>query len=110
MCPATPGGGTDQDFDCSYLWDGVEINLAVMEQLFEPAGLGDWDVSNDAVPTFLAMGRYDYDHPYYLWDRSRERLSPLTYRMYERSGHHPPVEQPEEFASDVLAWTVALPE
>jgi hypothetical protein len=39
-----------------------------------------------------------------------ESASPLNYRMYERSGHHPPVEQPEEFASDVLAWTAALPE
>ena len=54
------------------------------------------------------LGRYDYVAPYALWDEPRQRLSSLTYRLYERSGHTPPYEEPEAFTADLLAWAADL--
>jgi len=99
----------DYTFDCSPLWDGVDvINMAVMDQLFEPEGLGGYQVAGLASPVFLALGRYDYGVPYHVWDEPRKGLGSLRYRLYERSGHHPPYEQPSEFVADLVAWATAL--
>jgi len=97
-------GWYDFTYNCAGLWDGVEINVPVMNQLFGPDGLGGFEIGNDRVPTFLALGRHDYFCPHVHWDVSHQKLSPLTYRLYERSGHHPPFEQPAEFTADVVGW------
>ena len=98
----------DETFDCAPLWDGVDvINMAVMDQLFEPEGLGGYEVAGLAAPVFLALGRYDYGVPYFVWDEPMKGLASLSYRLYERSGHHPPYEQPSEFVADLLAWATA---
>ncbi len=94
----------DHSFDCSPLWEGAEPNLPVMDQLFEPEGLGGYEVAGLDVPVLLALGRYDYGVPSYVWDEPKKGLANLRYRLYERSGHHPPYEQPEEFVADTVAW------
>lgn len=101
-------GWYDYTFDCSPLWVGTEINTAVMRQLFEPEGLGGYQVEALDVPVFLALGRYDYGIPYYLWDRPKTKLSSLRYRLYDKSGHHPPYEQPDEFTADLVEWARSL--
>jgi pimeloyl-ACP methyl ester carboxylesterase len=65
---------------------------------------GGYQVGPLDLPTFLALGRYEYMIPFYLWDRSKQHLSNLRYKLYEKSGHHPPYEQPDEFAADLLEW------
>jgi hypothetical protein len=55
---------------------------------------GGYEVGPLGLPTFLALGRYDYVIPFYLWDRSKQHLSNLRYKLYEKRGHHPPYEQP----------------
>jgi hypothetical protein len=62
---------------------------------------GGYQVGPLDLPTFLALGRYDYMIPFYLWDRSKQHLSNLRYKLYEKRGHHPPYEQPVEFAADL---------
>ncbi len=94
----------DPSFDGSSLWDGVEPNIEVMGGVFAERGLGGFTLEQSDLPTFLALGRYDYRFPYYLWDEPRKQFTNLEYRLYERSGHNPPYEQPDEFTADLAAW------
>jgi proline iminopeptidase len=98
----------DPTFDCSPLWEGVEVNLPVMHQLFKPEGLGGYQVDGLEVPVFLALGRYDYGTPFYAWDKARKTLPNLRYELYDKSAHQPPYEQPDEFTADLLDWAKAL--
>ena len=101
-------GWYDYTFDCSPLWEGVDVNLAVMDQVFAPEAFGGYQVGPLEVPTFLALGRYDYMIPFSLWDRPKQRLTDLRYKLYEKSGHHPPYEQPDEFCADLTEWAKDL--
>jgi proline iminopeptidase len=98
----------DFTFDCSPLWAGTYVNPSVMGQLFEPEGLGGYRVDALDVPVFLALGRYDYGIPFCLWDQPKTMMSRLCYRLYEKSGHHPPYEQPDEFTADLVDWASSL--
>jgi len=84
------------------------VNLPVAGQLFGPEGLGGYQVDALDVPVFLALGRYDYLVPFYVWDQPKTRLSSLCYRLYQKSGHHPSYEQPDEFATDLVEWARSL--
>jgi proline iminopeptidase len=101
-------GWYDYTFDCSPLWEGVEVNLPVMDQVFEPEMLGGYQVEALDVPIFLALGRYDYGIPFYVCDEPKKSFSNLRYKLYEKSGHHPPYEQPDEFAADLVEWASSL--
>jgi len=98
----------DYTFDSSTLWEGVEVNLPVMGQVFGPSVLGGYRVEATDVPIFLGHGRYDYRFPFYQWDEPKKRFSNLTYRLYEKSGHNPPYEQPDEFTADLVDWARGL--
>ena len=67
-----------------------------------------WEVTIDARPLpasmLLAHGRYDYTVPYTLWNGIAEKLPNATWRIFERSGHHPFVEEPEAFSAAVTDW------
>jgi proline iminopeptidase len=97
----------DPTFDASPGWEGVETNMAMFGQLMGVM-YGAYELEPLDVPVFLALGRYDYVVPYTTWDESRHRLSNLRYRLYEQSGHTPPMEEPEAFAADVAAWAREL--
>jgi proline iminopeptidase len=98
----------DYTFDASALWQGVEVNLPVMGQLFGPSVLGGYHLDATAVAVFLGLGRYDYRFPYYVWDEPKKQFSHLRYRLYEKSGHNPPYEQPDEFTADLVDWAGSL--
>ena len=98
----------DYTFDASPLWEGVDVNIPMFGQVFSPAVLGGYTVEPLDVPVFLALGRYDYRWPSYVWDEPKRNFSKLTYKLYEKSGHNPPFEQPDEFAADLVAWARTL--
>ncbi|HET6818781.1 MAG TPA: alpha/beta hydrolase [Mycobacteriales bacterium] len=91
-------------FDCRALWQGVEVNLEVLYQLFSADGFATWDLEPTDLPTFLALGRYDYLLPYFVWEAPKKRFATLTERLYERSAHTPPYEQPGQFNADLVSW------
>ena len=97
----------DFTFDCLPLWEGTYVNPPVMGRLFKPDGL-DYQLEALDVPVFLALGRYDYGIPFYLWDQPKTKLPSLRYKLYEKSGHHPPYEQPDEFTADLVEWASSL--
>jgi proline iminopeptidase len=104
----SPAGWYDMDYDGAWLWDGVEVNVDVMRQieqtiesLFDP---GAWPLG---TPVFVAIGRYDYGIPFHRWSEAQQ--SPSAHlRVYERSGHTPQLEQPNEFTAEVAAWAKHL--
>jgi proline iminopeptidase len=98
----------DPTFDCSELWEGVDVNMAVMSQVWAPAVLGGYSLEESAMPVFLALGRYDYLVPYEAWDDVIQRLANVHVKLYDRSAHQPPYEQPEEFSADLVEWAATL--
>lgn len=97
----------DPTFDATELWEETEPNLPVFSHLIGKL-YQDYRLAPLDVPVFLAQGRYDYDVPSYLWDEPRKRLLNHQYYQYARSGHTPPFEEPERFASDLWAWAKSL--
>lgn len=101
----TPMRFFDSRLDAEPLYAGSEYRPALIEHVTR-ALVASWDVTVDTaslrVPTFLALGRYDYVVPYVLWDGIV--LPNLTQRMFEKSGHQPFVEEPERFTEAVSDW------
>ena len=60
------------------------------------------------VPVLIAHGRYDYFVAYTLWEEHRHKLPRHTYVLFERSGHTPPLEEPDKFDQTLLAWLHGL--
>ena len=56
----------------------------------------------------IAHGRHDYFVAYTLWEEHRHKLASHTYVLFERSGHTPPLEEPDRFNQTLLAWVRGL--
>jgi proline iminopeptidase len=108
----TPMRFFDARFDMAPLLANAAFNPAVFAHLLGPL-THDWDVTvgSDSlrVPIFLAHGRHDYVVPYPLWDGIPETLPDATFRLFERSGHQPFFEEPDEFVAAVLEWMKSRP-
>jgi proline iminopeptidase len=61
-------------------------------------------LTKNTVPTFLALGRYDYNIPYREWDSATKTTPHLTSHVFERSGHFPMIEEQDQFDSGLLDW------
>jgi proline iminopeptidase len=108
----TPMRFFDARFDVAPLLAEAVYNPAVFEHLLGPL-THDWDVTvaSDSlrVPIFLAHGRYDYVVPYTLWEEIAETLPDAMFRLFERSGHQPFFEEPDEFVAAVSEWMKSRP-
>jgi proline iminopeptidase len=97
----------DPKFDSTPLWEGVEVNEVVERVWGEVFPAIDITNGLDALdlPVFLALGRYDFlVAPPSSWDRVRPAFRDLTVRVFERSGHTPPLEEAELFDAELLGW------
>lgn len=107
MFAETPMRFFDPELDAAPLFAESELRPELLMHLMGPLTAG-WDVQTDAgtltVPTLIAHGRYDYTVPYTLWQGVAEALPNTTFKLFDRSGHQPFLEQPEEFASTVADW------
>ena len=107
----TPMRFFDARLDASSLFAEADVNPAVLGHLFGEMTRG-WDINTDArplrSPILLAHGRFDYTVPYTLWNGIAEKLPNATLRIFERSGHHPFVEEPEPFSAAVSDWIGGL--
>lgn len=69
--------------------------------------LGDYDIiegSKISIPVFLALGRYDYECPYILWEGRKSIFLNLSYNLFEKSGHFPMVEEQDIFDEKLIDW------
>lgn len=103
----TPMRFFDARLDAAPLFAEAESKPAMLSHL-----LGDftraWDVTVGAdslrCPIFLAHGRHDYVVPHILWDGVAEKVPNATLQIFERSGHQPFFEEPEQFVATVTEW------
>ncbi len=98
----------DPRFDASPLWEGVQFNLDMFHYMWGRV-FHDIDITQGLDtfdrPVFLALGRYDFAcGPPSLWDPIRPKFRNLTVRVFERSGHTPPYEEPDLFDAELLRW------
>jgi proline iminopeptidase len=109
MFAQTPMRFFDARIDAVPLFAEANARPEVIAHLLGTLTAG-WDViaSSSAlrVPVFLAHGRHDYVVPCVLWEGIADRLPGATFRLFERSGHQPFFEEPEEFASVLLDWMI----
>ncbi len=109
MLAQTPMRFFDARTDAAPLFAEASTNPAFFAHLLGALTSG-WDViagaSSLRVPIFHAHGRYDYVVPYALWEGVADRLPDATFRLFERSGHQPFFEEPDEFASALVDWMV----
>jgi proline iminopeptidase len=101
----------DPSYDGSWLWDEVALDGPVFTRL---AGelLTPYDLAQGpgeiTAPVLIVHGRYDYFVAYTLWEEHRHKLPRHTYVLFERSGHTPPLEEPERFDQTLREWTRGL--
>ncbi len=93
----------DPTFDASPIWAGVRAN-----DDYPPKFL-DVDItqalSTFNVPTFLALGRYDFRvAPPSTWDEIAEIFPDLTINLFEKSAHWPHYEEAALFDEKLLTW------
>jgi proline iminopeptidase len=98
----------DPRFDSSTLWEGVEVNADMINYVWGRV-FRDIDIAKGLAtfdrPVFLALGRYDFAAaPPSAWDPVRPKFRDLTVRIFERSGHTPPYEEPALFDAELLRW------
>jgi len=97
----------DPTYDCSWIWEGVEVNMDVINHLFS-AIFNEYDITESfpriKSPVFLALGRYDYVVPYTLWDDVKEDFPNLSYNLFEKSSHTPQLEEQEIFDKKLIDW------
>lgn len=96
-------------YDASWLWEGVETNVEVFGRLMGVL-FAEYDLAQGpgqiTSPVFLALGRHDYVVPYSLWDDEKDKLLnvPLSYNLFERSGHTPQLEEQALFDQRLVEW------
>jgi proline iminopeptidase len=97
----------DFTYDASWLWEDVSLNPLGAELVWGSM-FKDLDIEKNLslikCPVFLALGRYDYWNPPYLWEGSRSKFKDLTIRVFEKSAHTPQLEEAEAFDRELLEW------
>jgi proline iminopeptidase len=97
----------DPSYDSSWLWEGVHPNLEVSRH-FTQVVFRDYDITMGlekiTMPVFLAVGKYDFRNPYYVWDDLKFQLPTFTIHLFHKSGHHPMLEESELFDQRLLEW------
>ena len=102
----------DPTYDCTPLWEGHDqISDGVFGRFWGPGGqLGVFDpeaaLPKITAPVFIGQGVFDFAAPPYAWEGELAKLSNVTYRVFERSGHYPQLDEREAFRVAVAEWLV----
>ena len=97
----------DPTYDFYWVWAGKHFSAELLNRYVNTIA-ADWDprprLAHNTVPTFLALGRYDYNVPYVTWDSLRKTTPHLTSYLFERSGHFPMIEERTLFDDRLIEW------
>ncbi len=103
----TPKIWYDPEYDCSWIFESIEYNVNVFNQLFGVI-FNKYDLAKRpgqiTTPVFLALGRHSYICPYFLWDNRKDKLPNLSINLFEKSGHFPMFEEQELFDRKLIEW------
>jgi len=101
----------DATYDFAWLWIGRHFSPEVLNRYINTIAK-DWDprprLAGNTVPTFVALGRYDFNVPYVTWDAVRKTMPHVTAHVFERSGHFPMLEEPARFDDALIRWLRGL--
>lgn len=106
----TPIRFYDPEYDSSWLWEGVELDMEAAGLFFELARKYNVieRLPQVSAPVFIAVGRHDYGVPYYLWDDAKGMFPNLSYNLFYKSGHFPSLEEPALFDRKLIDWIKGL--
>jgi len=97
----------DASYDFAWLWLGRQFSAELIARYVTTIA-ANWDprprLARNTVPTFLALGRYDYNVPPVTWDNSLRSTPRLTTHVFDRSGHFPMLEEPALFDDVLIRW------
>lgn len=99
----------DPDYDASALWEGMSFSMDVVHafrDLYRSYEL-NWDAALRNIPVLVVMGVNDFAVPHTLWSAVLPGLENVDFRLFERSGHTPQLEEPYEFDRTLLSWLSA---
>ena len=94
----------DASFDATPLWEGVHFEIEAWNALMSHFATFDLDELTIRAPVLVVMGRYDFVVPHTLWENAGRGIDDLSFRLFERSGHAPPFEEPERFDALLREW------
>lgn len=87
----------DPAYDCSWLWEGIELNGELINRLFWeilPAHDAQVGLAEIECPILLAAGMADYDCCPWMWAEIPAPPPNLTIVRFQKSGHWPHFEEP----------------
>jgi proline iminopeptidase len=97
----------DAEYDCSWIWEDVPINMDMSDHIFGTA-FANYDMFPDGkkveVPVMVALGKHDYVVPYTLWEDQYAQVPDFTKVIFEKSGHTPQLEEAALFDEKLLEW------
>jgi proline iminopeptidase len=96
----------DMYYDAKWLWKDMTLNIEILSSLYTVVFKDYFIFRNERsvpVPTFVAMGKYDYVDPCILCE-GFDDIPGLTVSIFEKSGHTPQLEEGANFDSQLLKW------
>ncbi len=105
----TPRIWYDYNFDAAALWDDVEFNVLgfnyIWGELFPNLDITQ-GLENFHIPVAIMAGKYDgLVAPPESWDTVKDKFNTLNIYVFEKSGHTPPLEEPDVFCKNLLSFT-----
>jgi proline iminopeptidase len=106
MYAQTPMRFFDPATDAPPLFEGAVARPELIGHLMGKLAPG-WNISTGPalrVPLLITAGRHDYVVPWRLWEPVLPTLPTATFHLFERSGHQPFCEEPEQFTAVISRW------
>ena len=98
-------------FDGSAIWKDVDVNINFVNHYF---GKLISQINNSEeyksfkVPALILSGKYDFACPHYLWDGIMGEMPNMKFVLFEKAGHNPMLETPDEFTKVILDWIESI--
>jgi proline iminopeptidase len=105
-CLMAPKYWYDMHYDAKWLWKDMTLNTDLLNILYGSIFRDYFIFKNERsvpVPTFVALGKFDYVDPCTLWEGFVD-IPGLTVRVFEKSGHTPQLEESAGFNNQLLKW------
>lgn len=94
-------------YDASWLWEDMTVHSELTQHVFTKV-FQDYNMFAEpftlTIPVFVGMGRYDYVIPHTLWKSKYPNIPDFTYFLFEKSGHTPQLEEPQQFHEVLKKW------
>jgi proline iminopeptidase len=99
----------DAQFDCTHLWKGHANNAELFQRFWGPGGeFSRFDPATEFLnvrcPVLIAAGVFDFAAAPTAWYGIKDKLPNHEYRVFEKSGHFPHMEEQRLFDDTLVEW------